>query len=609
MLSASLLLASVGIVPLLTSNFTTLSRSLLKSAGRCAIQVSFLGSVLLQRIMGVTHPSYVLAWIFGVGLLAGQEAISRIQYTYPTMERNLYSSVLIGGFTVLSITRLVSIIPPTDPWYDPRTWISVAGMLFGNSLNASSLAGASITKQVVTNANNIELRLARGATITESIRPCIEESYRVALTPTINSLAATGVIHIPGMMSGQILAGQPPQQAALYQIMINFLIASTAAMTVQLIVQSTVRAVVCYGESRLRLETLTLKTTTTTTTKANNDNNNENNKSNWLTRIIHTFISRDDNNQPPPKKAALVDETESVVVEQELTESLNTSANSIAVTCSKLSPPNDDGPTFEDEEEQDCEEMMTAAAAVSTSTKDEESAVVTNNDNTNNTPRPRPRPRPVILEINQLFVSRPNVTINLTLREGDRVAISGRSGIGKSQVLRTIVGLEKISHTAAKDNSVGIVLMGDPLDLHDLPNFRRHVSLVPQNTAVLEGMPQESFNQILHFQSHQKRMSRQRPGAIHQSPGDIVSRWDLGPEVMNQPWSTLSGGQAQRVSLALCLALEPTVLLMDESLSALDPISAQLVEQTLIESNLPIIIVTHSEEQKQRFCTHELKLA
>jgi putative ABC transport system permease protein len=198
-------------------------------------------------MMGVSNQGVLVIvwWVVCVGIIAGREAFSRIQYSYPTMERNIILSVLSGGLTVfLSLTFSLSLLGTVDPWFCPCTWISIAGMLFGNTLNASSLGASTITKLFASRADTIELRLSRGATVKEAILPLEEETYRTALTPTINGLAATGIVHIPGMMMGQILAGSEPQQAALYQTIINFLIATVATVTVQLVVNSSVRALV-----------------------------------------------------------------------------------------------------------------------------------------------------------------------------------------------------------------------------------------------------------------------------------------------------------------------------------------------------------------------------
>jgi hypothetical protein len=77
-LTAAVMLFSLGAIPLALFGVGNIAKVLLFSAGRCAIQVSLLGSIVLHRMMGVKNPGYVAIWILGVGLLASREAIGRI---------------------------------------------------------------------------------------------------------------------------------------------------------------------------------------------------------------------------------------------------------------------------------------------------------------------------------------------------------------------------------------------------------------------------------------------------------------------------------------------------------------------------------------------------
>ncbi|CAE7622448.1 STAR1 [Symbiodinium sp. CCMP2592] len=87
-----------------------------------------------------------------------------------------------------------------------------------------------------------------------------------------------------------------------------------------------------------------------------------------------------------------------------------------------------------------------------------------------------------------------------------------------------------------------------------------------------------------------------------------AATWRLDPSAFDRPWAELSGGEAQRVALALALATQPQVLLLDEAISGLDVATQKLVEASLAASRVPIVMVTHSPEQLRRFCTHHLDL-
>ena len=92
-------------------------------------------------------------------------------------------------------------------------------------------------------------------------------------------------------------------------------------------------------------------------------------------------------------------------------------------------------------------------------------------------------------------------------------------------------------------------------------------------------------------------------------PVIIAASWGLPASAFDQAWSTLSGGEAQRASLAIVLALEPDVLLLDECTSALDEATAVKVEDTIRDLGIPVLMVSHSNAQLRRFCTATLDLS
>jgi putative ABC transport system permease protein len=108
---------------------------------------------------------------------------------------------------VLTLTLTLNVPGTIEPWFQPRTWIPVAGVLLGNTLSATTLGALTITIQFANHQDQVELCLARGATSCEAILPLTHDTLLTALTPTINGLAVvghvvTGIVHIPGMMTG-----------------------------------------------------------------------------------------------------------------------------------------------------------------------------------------------------------------------------------------------------------------------------------------------------------------------------------------------------------------------------------------------------------------------
>jgi putative ABC transport system permease protein len=112
-------------------------------------------------------------------------------------------------------------------------------MILGNTLNGLSLGLDRLGTELATRRDHVEALLALGATRWEAAREPIRAAVRTGMIPIINAMMVVGIVSLPGMMTGQLLAGVSPIQAVRYQIVILFLIASgTALGTVSVILLS-----------------------------------------------------------------------------------------------------------------------------------------------------------------------------------------------------------------------------------------------------------------------------------------------------------------------------------------------------------------------------------
>src|ERR1700692_1558008 len=104
---------------------------------------------------------------------------------------------------VVTVFALLTALRP-NPWYDPRYAIPLLGMILGNCMTGISLGLDTLTTSLVSRRAGVEAQLMLGATRQAAVAPVTRQALRSALMPTINSMSATGVVSLPGMMTGQI---------------------------------------------------------------------------------------------------------------------------------------------------------------------------------------------------------------------------------------------------------------------------------------------------------------------------------------------------------------------------------------------------------------------
>ncbi|MHC4932552.1 MAG: ABC transporter permease [Planctomycetota bacterium] len=133
-------------------------------------------------------------------------------------------SMLVSSFSI-TVLALFAVVQP-EPWYAPRYAIPLLGMMIGNTMTGVALALNDLTRASRREKGAIEARLMLGQSWKEAIETLRRGAMRTGVIPMVNAMAAAGLVSLPGMMTGQILAGNPPTEAVKYQILIMFMIAA-----------------------------------------------------------------------------------------------------------------------------------------------------------------------------------------------------------------------------------------------------------------------------------------------------------------------------------------------------------------------------------------------
>ncbi|KDD75209.1 hypothetical protein H632_c809p1 [Helicosporidium sp. ATCC 50920] len=209
----------------------------------------------------------------------------------------------------------------------------------------------------------------------------------------------------------------------------------------------------------------------------------------------------------------------------------------------------------------------------------------------------RPEPEEVHFSVSQLRRTIGESTIHsglsFGLRSGEILVVRGPSGVGKTVLLRALACLDPLQGGSLSLNGASPEEWG-------LARWRTLVTYVHQQRVAHPGTPAQHYFQVQQFASQRARPRGDLPS--------ILGSFGLDSNILNQPWSELSGGESQRVSLAIALALRPRVLLLDEPTASLDESLVRRVEQELQTCGAAIVWVSHDPEQASRLGARVLNL-
>ncbi len=174
--------------------------------------------------------------------------------------------------------------------------------------------------------------------------------------------------------------------------------------------------------------------------------------------------------------------------------------------------------------------------------------------------------------------------LSFELRRGEKMCLRGHSGSGKSTLLNIIMGF-------IKPDSGMITFLGKAVSPRSIASVRKNICWLPQNLSVLgAGSVRDNF--LLPFQFEVNKANTPAAGDILEAFGEL----GLNEKIIDSDMETISGGEKQRVGLALCKLLRKRLILLDEPTSALDAESVdRAVRFILADPGLTVISTSHDE--------------
>ena len=201
-----------------------LGKDLMIASIRATIQLLIVGYIL-KIVFGFDNPIAVILMLLVMIFVAAKNAAKRGK-GLPHIFVKIFITITIVEVITQGFLLSLNIIP-----WEPSYIIPISGMIIGNSMIIANLFLNRLKGEVEMRKEEIKLVLSLGGTVKQSIHPILKQSIKSSLIPTIEGQKTIGLVQLPGMMSGQIIAGADPIQAVRFQLLIVFLIMSAASIT------------------------------------------------------------------------------------------------------------------------------------------------------------------------------------------------------------------------------------------------------------------------------------------------------------------------------------------------------------------------------------------
>ena len=209
-------------------NKLTLEKEVFYGSLRATVQLVIMG-FLLEMILTIDNKIYLALILLAMASIAATISGKRGR-KIPHSTGVAFTGILIGSVVTFAVMAGAGVIGPEAKYIIP-----LGGMIIGNSMNVSSLSMNRLIGELGHQRKRIETLLALGANVRQASEWAVRQSVRSALIPVIDTMKVIGLVHLPGVMTGFIIAGGSPLEAVKYQLAIVFMIAGTASLTCMIV--------------------------------------------------------------------------------------------------------------------------------------------------------------------------------------------------------------------------------------------------------------------------------------------------------------------------------------------------------------------------------------
>ncbi|PIQ96659.1 MAG: iron export ABC transporter permease subunit FetB [Nitrospinae bacterium CG11_big_fil_rev_8_21_14_0_20_56_8] len=201
-----------------------MEKEMVLSSLRATVQLIVVG-FLLEAIFKIESTGYlflILLFMCGVGGVVSGNRGREV----PASHAIAFAGIVAGSSGTFAVLFWAGVIHP-----EPRYIIPIGGMIIGNSMNTASLTFNRLAAELKHQRGRIETLLALGADAGQASLDAVRQSVKAALIPTFDSMKTVGLVHLPGIMTGYIIAGGSPLTAVKYQLAIMYMLGGAAGLT------------------------------------------------------------------------------------------------------------------------------------------------------------------------------------------------------------------------------------------------------------------------------------------------------------------------------------------------------------------------------------------